>query len=431
MVIDIVRTHPTNILGGILQEQPFFTPASEFLRELKERETKTQHSLSAAQTIDLHGEVQWIPPNQLRNLIRDLLGVVMIPATWRGSDLPAIINNLLDALIAVVPLDFALASVATGPGSSRGYFYKSSTANGSNRPEQLGRLLESKLQRFGTTVVANPFGEGTLHVVPLPLGANAKWGTVIAASSDQRFPTQLEFLLLRIASIQAAMALEVMHAQSLEAEKSRLEAEKLREAASLAQLHAHLEPHFFLNTLNAIAGLVTADPRAARELLGDLGELLRQSLRSEGEMQTLERQIEWLRRYAHILEVRHSSRVVFSWQIEDVAKPMLVPRLLLQPLVENAVKHGALRRERGGKIIVSAKLVKEEGVSASKLVCRVEDNGPGLPEGATRPEARGISLLQRYLALNYGDQASLRLQSSPVGAKAIVELPATGLRRST
>ena len=148
-------------------------------------------------------------------------------------------------------------------------------------------------------------------------------------------------------------------------------------------------------------------------------------------MQTLERQIEWLRRYAHILEVRHSSRVVFSWQIEDVAKPMLVPRLLLQPLVENAVKHGALRRERGGKIIVSAKLVKEEGVSASKLVCRVEDNGPGLPEGATRPEARGISLLQRYLALNYGDQASLRLQSSPVGAKAIVELPATGLRRST
>ena len=278
MVIDVVRTHPINILGGILQEQPFFTPASEFFRELGQRETKPQRSPSAAQTADPRGESQWIPPDQLRHLIRDLLGVAMIPATWNGGDLPAIINNLLDVLTAVVRLDFALASVATGPGSSRGYFYKSSTPNGSSSPDQLGRLLESKLQKFGTTVVANPFSEGTLHVVSLPLGTNGKWGSVISASPDQSFPTQLEFLLLRTASNQAAIALEVGHAQSLEAEKSRLEAEKLRAAASLAQLHAHVEPHFFPNRLNAIAGLVTADPRAARELISDLGELLRQSL---------------------------------------------------------------------------------------------------------------------------------------------------------
>ncbi len=427
--IDIVRTHPTNILGGILQEQPFFTPASELLRELAERGTRTQRSLSAAQTIDPHGEVQSIPPSQLRNLIRDLLSVVTIPATWRGSDPSAIVNNLLDMMTAVVGLDFALASVATGPGSGREYFYKSTIPNGSIRPEQLGPSLESKLQKLGATVVANPSGEGSLRVVSLPLGTNAKWGTVIAASPDERFPTQLEFLLLRIASNEAAMALEVRHTQSLEAEKSRLEMEKLRAAASLAQLHAHVEPHFFLNTLNAIAGLVTADPHAARDLLGDLGELLRASLKDGSETQTLDEQIEWLHRYAHILEVRHGGRVVFRWKIEDAARPMRVPRLLLQPLVENAVKHGALRRERDGRIIVSGKLVKEEGAPDSKLVLTVEDNGPGLPEGATRPEARGISSLQRYLALKYGDNASLRLQSSPVGTKAIVELPADGLRR--
>ena len=431
MVIDVVRTHPINILGGILQEQPFFTPASEFFRELGQRETKPRRSLSPAQTTDPSGESQWIPTHQLRPLIRDLLSVVMMPATWNGGDLPAIINNLLDVLTAVVRLEFALASVATGPGSSRGYFYKSSTPDGSGSPDQLGRLMESKLQKFGTTVVANPFGEGTLHVVSLPLGTNGKWGSVIAASPDQSFPTQLEFLLLRIASNQAAIALEMGHAQSLEAEKSRLEAEKLRAAASLAQLHAHLEPHFFLNTLNAIAGLVISDPRAARELISDLGELSRASLKSAGETQTLKEQIEWLRRYAHILEVRHGRRVVFRWQIEDAVWPVLVPRLLLQPLVENAVKHGALRRERGGKIVVSGKLVKDESVPASKLVCTVEDNGPGLPEGATRPEARGISSLERYLALQYGDRASLSLRSSPAGTKAIVELPAKGLRGST
>src|SRR6266852_7947040 len=172
MVIDIVRTHPINILGGILQEQPFFTPANDFLRVLKERETKTQHSLKAAQTIDPHGEVQWIPPNQLRNLIRDLLSVVTIPATWRGSDSSAIINNLLDMMTAVVGLDFALASVATGPGSGRDYFYKSTVPNGSIGPEQLGRLLAGKLQKLGSTVVANPSGEGSLRVVSLPLGTN-------------------------------------------------------------------------------------------------------------------------------------------------------------------------------------------------------------------------------------------------------------------
>jgi signal transduction histidine kinase len=430
MVIDIVRTHPTNILGGILQEQPFFTPASELLRELEQWGTNTQRSPSAAQTIDPHGEVQWIPPSQLRNLIRDLLSVVTIPATWRGSDSSAIINSLLDMLTAVVRLDFALASVATGPGSGRGYFFKSILPNGSVRPEQLGRLLESQLRKPGTTVVANPFRDGSLRVVSLALGTNAKWGTVIAASPDERFPTQLEFLLLRIASNEAAMALEVQHTQSLETEKSRLESEKLRAAAALAQLHAHVEPHFFLNTLNAIAGLITADPRAARELLGDLGELLRESLRSEGEMQTLQEQIDWLRRYAHILEVRHSGRVVFRWQIEDIVRQVLVPRLLLQPLVENAVKHGVLRRERDGEIIVTGKLVQEEGEPASKLVFTVEDNGPGLPAGAPRADARGISSLQRYLGLKYGDNASLRLKSSPAGTKAIVELPADGLRRS-
>jgi sensor histidine kinase YesM len=122
--------------------------------------------------------------------------------------------------------------------------------------------------------------------------------------------------------------------------------------------------------------------------------------------------------------------VVFRWQIEDIVRQVLVPRLLLQPLVENAVKHGVLRRERDGEIIVTGKLVPDEGEPESKLVFTVEDNGPGLPAGAPRAGARGISSLQRYLGLKYGDNASLRLKSSPAGTKAIVELPADGLRRS-
>jgi signal transduction histidine kinase len=197
-----------------------------------------------------------------------------------------------------------------------------------------------------------------------------------------------------------------------------LEAEKLRTQAELAQLRAHLEPHFLLNTLNAIAGLVTEDPRKACELIGTLGDLLRESATPEGEMQTLDEQIGWLRRYARILEERHAGHLAFRWEVEGNTRAALLPRLLLQPLVENAVKHGALMREGGGEITVRTELA-----GGSKLVCTIEDNGPGVPNGSTRPGAFGLLSVRRRLALRYSDAAALRLESSPAGTRSVVELP--------
>jgi signal transduction histidine kinase len=196
-----------------------------------------------------------------------------------------------------------------------------------------------------------------------------------------------------------------------------LEADKLRTEAELAQLRSHLEPHFLLNTLNAIAGLVTEDPRQARKLLGSLGDLLRDSVGPSAEMETLDAQIEWLRRYAQILETRHDGQLAFHWEIGDGTPSALLPRLLLQPLVENAVKHGALMRAGGGEITVRTQL------DGSRLVCTVEDNGPGVPKSATRPGAFGLVSVRRRLALRYADAGSLRLESSPAGTRSIVELP--------
>jgi LytS/YehU family sensor histidine kinase len=196
-----------------------------------------------------------------------------------------------------------------------------------------------------------------------------------------------------------------------------LEADKLRTHAELAQLRSNLEPHFLLNTLNAVAGLVTEDPRKARQLLGNLGDLLRDSVESAGEMQTLGEQIEWLRRYAHILVTRHAGHLAFRWEIGDGAPRAILPRLLLQPLVENAVKHGALMRAGGGEITVRAKL------SGPKLVCTIEDNGPGIPDSPTRPGAFGLMSVRRRLALRYPQGATLRLESSSSGTQSIVELP--------
>jgi hypothetical protein len=197
-----------------------------------------------------------------------------------------------------------------------------------------------------------------------------------------------------------------------------LEADKLRSQADLARLRANLEPHFLLNTLNAIAGLVTEEPRKARQLIGTLGDLLRDSVSPDGEMQTLDEQLEWLRRYAQILEVRHPGHLSFRWQIGGGTRGALLPRLLLQPLIENAVKHGALMRAGGGEITVRAELS-----GGAKLVCTIEDNGPGVPNGATRPGAFGLVSVRRRLALRYSGAATLRLESSPSGTRSVVELP--------
>jgi hypothetical protein len=199
-----------------------------------------------------------------------------------------------------------------------------------------------------------------------------------------------------------------------------LESEKLRTEAELAQLRAHLAPHFILNTLCAASGLVTDDPRQARRLLAALGELLRDALSVDGEMQTVGDQIAWLHRYAQILELRHAGQLAFRWRVQDEACRAVLPRLLLQPLVENAVEHGALRRRGGGEITVSTSL------AGDKLVCTVDDNGPGVLDSARRPDTFGVASVRRRLALRYGDAATLRLEASPAGTRSVVEVPLDG-----
>jgi signal transduction histidine kinase len=217
--------------------------------------------------------------------------------------------------------------------------------------------------------------------------------------------------------------------RALEADNLRIEAEQLKSAAELARLRSQLEPHFLLNTLNAIAGLVTENPREARRLIACLGDLLRDSLEDADELQPLEAEIAWLRRYAEILESRHAGTLAFNWEIDPSAKRALVPRLLLQPLVENAVKHGALRRREGGTVTVRAALAEAttgDGASSparpSRVICTVEDNGPGLPDAEPRAGAFGLRSVRRRLELKFPD-AVLRMESSTSGTRSIVELP--------
>ncbi|HEY8087601.1 MAG TPA: histidine kinase [Polyangiaceae bacterium] len=214
-------------------------------------------------------------------------------------------------------------------------------------------------------------------------------------------------------------AIAVVYPFAIEGARVRdLEAQKLGTEAELTRLRAHLEPHFLLNTLNAIAGLVTEDPREARRLLVSLGELLRDAVEQQEDMQPFAQQIAWLRRYAQILEARHHGSLRFRWEVTRESEEAMTPRLLLQPLVENAVKHGALRRDDGaGEVTVGASL----DVTGA-LVCVVEDNGPGMPDSEVRAGAFGLQAVRRRLTLE-APSASLKLESSDGGTRATIRIP--------
>jgi LytS/YehU family sensor histidine kinase len=213
-------------------------------------------------------------------------------------------------------------------------------------------------------------------------------------------------------------AIAVVYPFAVEGARVRdLEAQQLRSEAEVARLRAHLEPHFLLNTLNAIAGLVTDEPREARRLLVCLGDLLRDAVQDQNDLQPLRKQVEWLRRYTQILETRHRGSLSFEWDVARDCEAELLPRLLLQPLVENAVQHGALKRGDGlGRV-----LVRVSRRTDGTMVCVVEDNGPGVQDADVRAGAFGLQAVRRRLALE-APGASLRLESSAQGTRSVVEI---------
>ena len=188
--------------------------------------------------------------------------------------------------------------------------------------------------------------------------------------------------------------------------------------ARLAALRSRLNPHFLFNTLNAVAALVERDPPGVRRMLARLGELLRFSLDESNDQEiTVDREVELVRRYLDIMEVRFQGRLETNLTIDDAVKSALVPTLILQPLVENAFKHGVSMIEETGIVSVDA---RRDGAD---LVLTVTDNGPGpvSPNGS----GEGVANTRKRLHELYGDQQRFELRSaSPDGGAVVtVRLP--------
>ena len=196
--------------------------------------------------------------------------------------------------------------------------------------------------------------------------------------------------------------------------------------ARLDALRLQLQPHFLFNTLNAISTLVHRDADAADELISDLSDLLRASLENQDHEVPLAREIELLDRYLAIEQTRLGDRLRIVRDIDPAAAAALVPTFLLQPIAENAIRHGLEPRAAPGTLTVSARRVGDE------LHLAVTDDGVGLGPAAAPTARRGIGLAnseERLRTLHAG-RARLTLLSPPAGGVRVeVVLPFCTERR--
>jgi len=179
----------------------------------------------------------------------------------------------------------------------------------------------------------------------------------------------------------------------------------------LQTLKSQLQPHFLFNTMHSISSLMLTDVQAADRMMTRLGDLLRMSLESAGtQITTLSRELEFVNCYLEIEKVRFAERLTVTLEIAPETLDATVPHLLLQPLVDNAVKHGISKLSAGGEIRITA------SAQGGELQLSIEDNGPGCgKEGPFPANGLGLRITRERLESLYGQDQSMELLSLPKG----------------
>lgn len=199
-----------------------------------------------------------------------------------------------------------------------------------------------------------------------------------------------------------------------ELQASQLEARLAQSRLQVLKMQLH--PHFLFNTLNAISELIHKDPESADRMLTDLSDLLRLSFENlEVQEIPLKQELEFLEKYLEIEQMRFHDRLTVNMHIAPDTLDASVPNMLLQPLVENAIKHGIAPRSSGGRIDIDA------ARSNGHLEISVSDDGLGVPFGDLQnlPEGVGLSNTRRRLRHLYGDKHTFNLRPREKGGISV------------
>jgi two-component system LytT family sensor kinase len=184
--------------------------------------------------------------------------------------------------------------------------------------------------------------------------------------------------------------------------------------ARLDALRRQLDPHFLFNTLHAVSSLVERDPRGVRRMISRLSDLLRHSIEGAADQEIeLEEELELLERYLDIMRIRFQGRLEVEVHVAPDARDAMVPNLMLQPIVENAIRHGVSRVDGVGRISID--VARENG----NVLLRVRDNGPGpdVTTDAPSDEPGGVGIRNTVERLHelYGNAGSFTLTPAPEG----------------
>jgi len=234
---------------------------------------------------------------------------------------------------------------------------------------------------------------------------------------------QLSFLFVLLSA-----AIKIAYAGRVKAEAKAAEAQEVAESESLqrqvvearmAAMQAQVEPHFLFNTLASIDHLIEVDPARASRMQKNLIALLRASMPAMREKATnLGRELEVVRPYLEILKVRMEERLQPQVDVSEGLYSAEFPPMMLQSLVENAIKHGLEPKADGGSLTVSAE------VAHGKLHVSVADTGVGFARAATAGTGTGLTNIRERLKLIYGDAAELRITpNAPTGTRVTIVVP--------
>ena len=237
---------------------------------------------------------------------------------------------------------------------------------------------------------------------------------------DRFYPDLAIYTVIAVVSMLRAYT-EHIRLQELAARELAASLERRLAEARLQTLRAQLQPHFLFNALNTISAFTETNPRVARRLMEQLGDLLRASLTHTAQpLVTLAEELTFLDDYLAIESARFEGRIQVSVNVDDDLVERQVPSFLFQPLVENAIRHGVAPRLSGGCIEVSA---TEDG---PMLVLRVRDNGLGLPPDWSIDQHAGVGLrnLTARLEALYRRTDLMRIAASETGGvEVVVRIP--------
>jgi two-component system LytT family sensor kinase len=204
-------------------------------------------------------------------------------------------------------------------------------------------------------------------------------------------------------------------------EKKLEEQQRLLVEARLAALTSQINPHFLFNTLNSVSSLIRTDPNQARVMVVKLSKVLRRLLRKHENFNTLREELSFIEDYLAIEVVRFGDKLRFEKDVAEDTLDMLVPSMLLQPLVENSIKHGLSGKIEGGTIRIRTRR------GGSRLELLVEDDGVGIPEerlATVLDQGIGVSNVHERLKVLFGNDYRMWIDSHPgEGTRVRIEVP--------